>query len=191
MKRLLLAVVAGCCLAGQPSAVADPAPFTMPKQYSTEMVVTSPQGSSNMKSFADNEKIRNEVNAQGMSVVSIIRPDEKKMYSVMPAQKMVMEMPLDPAKQKMLSPSASVAESKFELIGPDAVDSVTCTKYKVTGSDKKVCFMWVDTAKQVPVKLTAEDGSFTVVWKNFVTGPQAADLFEPPKDYQVMKMPGQ
>ena len=103
----------------------------------------------------DNGKVRNEMNTHGMDVVLIIRPDEKKMYSVMLAQKMVMEMPLDPEKMKAKLPPTSGDDGKFELVGPDTVDGAACTKYKVTSSkDNKVFFWWVNDATKAPVKMT-------------------------------------
>ncbi len=37
--------------------------------------------------------------------------------------------------------------------------------------------------------MAAEDGKFTIVWKNFQSGPQDPALFEPPADYQKIAMP--
>ncbi|HEY0256291.1 MAG TPA: DUF4412 domain-containing protein [Candidatus Methylacidiphilales bacterium] len=163
-------------------------PFAPNKQFSADQIVTTGTTSMTSKVFSDNGKIRTEMNTSGMQIVSIVRPDLQKVYSVMVAQKMVMEMPYDPAKfsQQMTS---SGPEGKFESIGSDTVDGVACTKYKITSKDNKVSFMWVDAAKKTPVKLAAEDNSYTILWKNYKVGPQDASLFEPPADFQVMKMP--
>jgi len=80
-------------------------------------------------------------------------------------------------------------QGKFEVVGPDTVEGVACTKYKVTSKDGKVFFYWIDTAAKAPVKMTADDGSVTIVWKNYKSGPQDASLFEPPADYQMVSMP--
>ncbi len=189
-SRLFLLVVAGCCLFSPRLLLAQAPPFTPDKQYSADEVITTKDGTSvTVKAYMDNGKMRNEMNTHGMNVVSIIRPDEKKMYSVMPAQKMVMEMPLDPEKMKAKMPSTSGDDGKFELVGPDMVDGAACTKYKMTSKDNKVFFWWVKDATKAPVKMTSDDGSFTIVWKNYKAGPQDAALFEPPAGYQVMNMP--
>src|SRR5260221_10056808 len=102
---------------------------------------------------------------------------------------MVMTMPYDPEKYKQMA-TASGPQGKFEAVGPDTVEGVACTKYKITSDkDSKVSFMWVDAATKAPVKMASEDGSFTLLWKNYKAGPQDAALFEPPADYKMMTMP--
>jgi outer membrane lipoprotein-sorting protein len=186
-----LILTLGCCFLFSKSLTADNTlpPFAMNKQFSAEQVVTSGSTTMTNKIFSDNGKIRTEMNTNGMQMVSIVRPDLQKVYSVMVAQKMVMEMPYDPNKfgQQM---TGAGTDGKFESVGPDTVDGVACTKYKITSKDNKVSFMWVDAANKTPVKLAAEDNSYSVLWKNYKVGPQDASLFEPPSDYQVMKMPG-
>jgi outer membrane lipoprotein-sorting protein len=190
--RLLLLLAVGCCfLRSEPASAQATAPaYTFPKQYSADVVVTTGQGQTmTMKTYRDTDKIRTEMSANGMQVVSIIRPDQQKMYSVMVAQKMVMVMPFDPAKAKQMMTPGSGSDVKVELVGPEAAEGVAATKYKITNKDGKVIFVWVDPATSVPVKIAADDGSFTEVFKNFQAGPQDASLFEPPAGYQVMNMP--
>lgn len=195
-SRLFLVVVAGCCLlrpeslfAQTPDAVS---PFGPTKQFSADMVITTDKGQNiTQKIYNDSGKVRTEMSMQGMQMVSIVRPDQQKVYSVMVAQKMVMVMPYDPEKYKKMMVASSGPQGKFELVGPDTVEGVVCTKYKVTSDkDNKVFFMWVDAATKVPVKMMAEDNSVTILWKNYKTGPQDPALFEPPADYKVMSMPG-
>jgi len=189
--RVFFLIMAGCCFLSLRPLVAQATgvPFDVSKQYSAEMVITTKDGQTlTQKINSDNGKIRSEGGMSGMTMVSIVRPDLKKMYTVMDAQKMVMEMAYDPATHPM--PGATTADDgKFEVVGPETVEGVSCTKYKMTGKDGKVVFFWVDTDKKALVKMVPEDGSVTIVWKNFVTGPQAASLFEPPTGYKVMQMP--
>lgn len=188
----LIAFVAGCCFFALPFLRADDAapPFAFSKQYSADMVITTQDGTTmTNKINAADGKIRTEMNTHGMQIISIVRPDQQKAYSVMVAQKMVMEMPYDAEKFKKQAAATAGPEGKFELIGPDTVDGVACTKYKVTSADGKVIFYWIDATKKLPVKMAAEDGTFSMVWKNYQVGPQDASLFEPPADYQKMTMP--
>lgn len=180
----------GCyCMPISP-LVADNAisPFALNKQFSADQVITAGGTTMTSKVFSDNGKMRTEVNTNGMQMVSIVRPDLQKIYSVMVAQKMVMEMPYDASKVSQMTNSGQ--DGKFELVGPETVDGVACSKYKLTSKDNKVSFMWIDAVKKIPVKMAAEDNSYTLVWKNYKVGPQDASLFEPPADYQTMKMPG-
>lgn len=191
-SRLVLVIVAGCCLLHPSPLVAqDASPsFVMEKQYSADMIISTDKGQDlTQKIYSDTGKVRTEITTHGMQIVGIIRPDLKKIYSVMVAQKMVMEVPYDAEKYKKQLAAVSGPQGKFEVIGPDAVDGVACTKYKVTGQDNKALFFWVNVATKAPVKMMAEDGSFTLLWKNYKPGPQDPSLFEPPADYQVMTMP--
>jgi hypothetical protein len=127
------------------------------------------------KVYVDSGKIRTDIDAHGMSMSSIILPEEKKMYTVMQQQKMVMEMPLSDAKAKQAAAAAGGGGAKFELVGPD--------------NSTKVFFWWINPATHTPVKMAADDGSVTMAWKNYKTGAQDPSLFQPPAGYQVMQMP--
>jgi hypothetical protein len=188
--RLVLLIVAGCCLIANQSLRAQAAaPFTPDKQYSADEIVVTKEGMQiTSKVYMDNGKIRSEMNANGMSVIAILLSDQKKMYSVMPAQKMVMEMALDPQRAKQYQ-NATGDGATFDTVGPDTVDGAACTKYKMTSKDNKVFYWWINAATKAPVKMTADDGSFTLTWKNYKAGPQDPSLFVPPADYQVMQMP--
>ena len=192
LTRLALLVVTGCSLVLGPSLRAQaPAPWTPDKQFSAEQVITTKEGMTiTSKIFVDNGNARSEMNAQGMNVVAIMLPAQKKMYSVMVAQKMVMEMPLNDAQVKKMAATTGGGDAKFELVGPDTVDGTPCTKYKMTvGADPKVFYWWINPATKAPVKMSADDGSFTLAWKNYQAGPQDASLFQPPAGYQVVQVP--
>jgi hypothetical protein len=190
-SRVFLLIVAGCSLLSLCPLAAQVAgtPFEVNQQYSAEMIITTKEGQAmTQKVYADNGKMRSEASAPGMKMITIIRPDQKKMYHIMDTQKIVMEIPFDPATHPVPG-AVSANDGKFEVVGAETVEGVACTKYKMTTKDGTVAFFWVDTAKKVMVKMVPEDGSVTIVWKNFVSGPQDAALFEPPTGYQVMQMP--
>ena len=168
-------------------------PFVMDKAYTADLTITTKDGKVIQTATAvDGDKMRGAISLGGMQMTTIVRKDEKKMFAVMDAQKMVMAMDYDPAKfMKGRTAAAFGPTGKFDLLGPDTVDGVACTKYKVTSDDKTqdVYFFWIDTASKIPVEMAAENGAFTVKWKNYKAGPQDPAQFEPPADYQVMAMP--
>jgi len=191
LTRLALLVVAGCSLVLNPLHAQTPPPWTPDKQFSADQVITTKDGMTiQSKVYVDSGKIRTDIDAHGMSMSSIILPDEKKMYTVMQQQKMVMEMPLSDAKAKQAAAAAGGGNAKFELVGPDTVDGTATTKYKMTTDNStKVFFWWINPATHSPVKMAADDGSVTMSWKNYKTGAQDPALFQPPSGYQVMQMP--
>ena len=191
LTRLALLVVAGCSLVLNPLHAQTPPPWTPDKQFSADQVITTKDGMTiQSKVYVDSGKIRTDIDAHGMSMSSIILPDEKKMYTVMQQQKMVMEMPLSDAKAKQAAAAAGGGNAKFELVVPDTVDGTATTKYKMTTDNStKVFFWWINPATHSPVKMAADDGSVTMSWKNYKTGAQDPALFQPPSGYQVMQMP--
>jgi len=189
-SRLVFFIVAGALLCCTPWLRADAPPFTPDKQFSGDLVATTKDGMTMAgKFYIDSGKARTEMNTQGVQVISILRPDEKKMFMVMPSQKMVMVLPLTDKMMEQIN-AASGDEGKFDPVGPETMDGVACTKYKVTSKDNKVFYWWVNTATKATVKIAADDGSLTLNWKNYKAGPQDPALFEPPKDYQIAEMPG-
>jgi hypothetical protein len=194
LSRLVFAIVAGfCLLRPAPLAAQESAPpFVMEKQYSADQTITTKDGMVlQTKTFVDGDKMRSNVTMKGMAMSTIVRKDKKKIYQVMEAQKMVMEMDYDEAKfMKSRTAGAFGPSGKFEVIGPDTVDGIACTKYKVISDDqKKTFFFWIDATKKVPVQMTDAEGTFTAKWKNYKVGPQDPSLFELPEGYTVMPMP--
>ena len=183
--------MAGCCfLRSEPASAQDAAPaYAYPKQFSADVVTTIKDGRAfESKMYMESGKLRTDMNANGMSRSLIVRPDQKKIYQVMVDRKMMIEIPIDPEKyKKAMGPFGP--EEKFEWVGPDTVDGVAATKYKMTTGEGNVTFLWIDAARQFPVKIASEDGAYTILWKNFQAGPQDAALFEPPSGYQVINAP--
>ena len=186
LSRLFLLAVAGCCLMHPASLPAQDALGNQASFYSADMVITGKGQNTTQKIYTDNGKIRTETTLQGLQVVTIIRPDLQKVYQMLLPQKMLVEIPYDPNKYKTQTAAASGPQGKFELIGTEPVAGDPCKKYKVTSDRGKIILFWVDAATQAPVKMMAQDNSFTILWKNYEAGPQDASLFAPPTDYKVV-----
>lgn len=171
------------------SGLAGADDFSMWAQsMSADQVMTANGKTMTSKIFVDHGKVRTEIKAGGMDMISIMRPDKKMIYSVMPAQKMVMEMPITSAS--MQEPGVfSDAQRKFVADGEETINGIACDRYTYTDEKNHVMRMWVDHAKRMPVLMKSDDGAMKIEWKNVVMGPQSASLFEPPAGYQRMSMP--
>jgi hypothetical protein len=192
-RLVFLVAVGGALLRFVPLEADDTAaPFAMEKHYSADLTITLKSGMViATKAYVDGDKMRSDVTMNGMGMSIIVRKDTKEIYQILSSQKMMMETPFDATKFKGRAAASFGPEGKFDLIGPDTVDGVACTKYKVTSdADQQVFYFWLDSARKVPVRMVPQDGSLTVSWKNFAAGPQDAALFEPPAGYQIMPMPG-
>ena len=77
------------------------------------------------------------------------------------------------------------------LMGPDAINGEAAQKYKITyiqqGRQESV-YEWLGSS-EVPLKIQAMDGSWSVEYRNIHEGPQDDSLFEIPAGYQKFAMP--
>ncbi len=178
MKSLKFLLCFGLTAAATTATFADKLPMAdWPKAYSVEMEVQAGGMTTATKMFVDGDKQRMDVNAGGMDMSTIIRKDKKLTYSLMHAQKMVMENPLPEAPAAAAAPAGP--EPKVEKIGSSTVNGVACTEYKVTvGGDST---NWFLSSDNLPVRMVA--GGNTTTWKNFKAGSPDAALFEVPAGY--------
>ena len=184
-----LAAVAIAAFSLLPNAPAQDAAFTMSKQYSADIIMTTKTGLNiETHAYVDGDKLRSEMQRDGVLMATIVRKDTKKLYHVVVSQQIVMESDFDPTKTPR---NAAVfgPTGKFDLLESDVVDGIGTAKYKVTAADGKVSYFWMDLTTRAPVQMVSSDGAMTVKWKNFKPGPQDPKLFEPPASYQITKMP--
>jgi len=144
------------------------------------------------KIYVKGEKIRNEIQAAGHTGIHIIRPDKELMWIIIPQQKAYMEMPLTQEAQQKTLALTEKQKAQMKKIGTETVNNFACEKYETTmshhGKSTKF-YVWVAPELGVPIKMVAQDGSFSTEMKDIKTGEVAASLFEPPQGYRQMKMP--
>lgn len=174
LKIVLCAGLAACALhafAGNKLPMAE-----WPAAYSVEMETEAGGMKTAIKMFVDGEKQRTEMNAGGMEMISIMRKDQKKVYGLMPAQKMVTESPMPeiPAAEAPSGP-----EPVCEKVGTTTIEGVNCTEFKVTAGSNTTT--WFLNSDNLPVRMVAAGN--TTTWKNLKIGAQDASLFEIPAGY--------
>ena len=155
-------------------------------EFSADMLMRSEGHEMQSKTFISGDKIRSE----SMGQITIIRKDLNVMWMVMPQQNMYMENQID---LNTLARTSSMVSGEIERLplGQETIDGQAADKFKVTynaGQGPTTMLQWVGE-RHVPVKMQAEDGSWSVDYKNIQFGPQPASLFEIPEGYQKMQMP--
>jgi hypothetical protein len=144
------------------------------------------------KVYVKGDKMRNEIQASGHPIINIMRPDKKLVWIIMPQQKAYMEMPIHPGTKQQMMTLTEKQKAKMKKVGSETIDGYTCEKYETTmdqqGRPMKV-YMWIATDLGVPIKVAAEDGSFTMEYKDIKPGEIADSQFEAPQEYKKMKMP--
>ncbi|MFA5146034.1 MAG: hypothetical protein WC515_01440 [Candidatus Omnitrophota bacterium] len=155
--------------------------------FSADMVSTTRAGSFTGKIFAAKDKVRMDM----AGAVTITRMDKDVAWVLMPQQNMYMEQKLDPeriagATEKM------PGEMERTLVGKDTVDGKMTDKYLIVYTSKEgraTVFQWIDPVSGIPLKTAAEDGSWSVEYRNLMVGAQDDSLFEIPSGYQKFAMP--
>lgn len=178
MKRIILTAVVIVLAASAAQAAG--------KEYSADMVMHSANGDVSGKVYASGQLLRYEMGP----AVTITRLDRKTSYVLMPEQKMYMEQPMDPSAG-VRAGVESEGNATLEPLGQETFDGRSVEKVKVTTTDANgstVVYQWIDS-DGLPAKVEAEDGSWSVEYRNKAAGPQPADLFEVPADYQPLAMP--
>lgn len=183
---LLFCVLLGLVHTQKSFANSIPAPDT---GYSAIRQVVTAEGNFTQTVHHSHGKERSEMQMQGMSMISIIRPDKKLAWQLMPMQKMYTEIDFDTA-HKM---SGKVPDDvTIEKVGSDIWEGINTTKYKILMKDKSAGgFIWL-SPENIPVKMDflSKEGNnknrITMTLKNLKVEPQAAALFELPSDYQPM-----
>jgi len=167
--------------------------ITKDAEFSATLVMESGGTTSTGKTYFTKIKQRTDINdaQSGQDAIAIIRLDKKVMWSLIPAEKIYMEMPINQQQTNPLTGDENVV--KRERIGKEKVDGHPSIKEKVTVKDQDgtttQMYWWQATDIGWPIKAEAIDGSWSYTYKDIKMGRQDPALFDVPKDYQKMTMP--
>lgn len=192
LRRLLFGVACLPLLAG--TAVAGKI-----AQYSADMVSMDATGhveSTTRIKVADGN-IRLDVPAQeGMAgMVIIVRPDLKLQWMLDAETKTCLEQALNEEQLRMLVPSMAAAMDgvKEEILGSEVVQGYKAEKKRLTITQKgmgqvvqSVSTVWQAEEFDFPLRERDEEG-FTEELRNIRVGKQAAEMFEVPAGYRMVK----
>ena len=156
------------------------------QEFSADMVNRIGNQTTQAKIYAAQDKIRMDMKEGAM----IIRMDKGVSWMLMPSEKMYMENPIDMSRV----PKASKGfkdEIERTSLGVETIDGKQAEKFKVTYTENgkpMSVYQWI-VNQEIPVKVEAVDGSFSMEYKNVSLGAQPDDLFEVPSGYTKMSMP--
>jgi hypothetical protein len=187
MKSWLLVV--GLAVAGALHAAQGPN-----VEYSADSYLETAYGVQQGPIFVTPGKERREFNMDGMQMVNIIRRDQNIIWSLIPEDKMYMEMKPTPENSAGDLVGYQIEQT---TIGPETVNGVQTTKNKIimTGpkGEKMGGFMWI-TDEGIVVKMDAiamdkkSKERIKIELKNLVIGDVDDGLFEIPDDFTKMDM---
>ncbi len=155
------------------------------QEFSADMVSRSGRQTVQAKFYVSGDKMRTEMPDN----VVIMRLDKNLTWIIMLQQRIYMEQALKPKDLPKISKELG-GEIERVSLGMDTVDGKPAEKFKVVyveNSTRLTVYQWLRDSK-FPVKIEAENGSWSIEYKNFSVGPQPADLFELPPGFQKLSM---
>jgi hypothetical protein len=165
-------------------------------EYSADQTIETEAAAMKGKVFSTPTRERREMNQGGTSMIMITRHDKKVVWTVMPEEKMYMEMPMKESNEKTDMSAYKIEQTP---LGEEKLDGQVMDKSKIimthSSGTKMGGFMWT-TKQGILAKMDAiavEKGSkarFKMEQTNIKVGKQPADLFEIPKGFQRMDMGG-
>ena len=163
-------------------------------EFSADLIIDNPQGKVTGKVYVKADKIRQEILKQDINQVIILRLDKGITWSLMPENKMYMEIPgigkeaTDPEIEKKIK---DMAEKKS--LGKEKIGGYVCEKYQYIYHDKSlgVLTQWFSKRLNYPIKTEYKAASYHMLteYKNIKEGKIADSLFEIPSGYQKMQLP--
>jgi outer membrane lipoprotein-sorting protein len=144
------------------------------------------------KVFVKGDKIRNEIDMDGETNITILRLDKQVAWIAMPEQKMYMEMPLTEAMQKKMMLQDPADRAKMKHLGTETVNGFECDKYEISltheGQTVKQ-YIWIAKKLDMPIKSETSDGAMSMEYRDIKLGGVADGVFEMPSGYEKMEMP--
>jgi outer membrane lipoprotein-sorting protein len=159
--------------------------------FSAMMIVKDGPKTFPGKIYVSNGKMRQEfVDEQGQTV-TIVRPDKKVVWVIIPPHRSYLEMPLKtrlPGQFIQIPPQATAKR----LVGHDRVEGYEADKYQVTVlGDRKCEFQtyWVAPKLGLPIKMECRERQFSLEYKNIKEGKVPDRLFDLPPGYPKATSP--
>lgn len=185
-----VAAVLAVCLAW-PAVSADAPRLEMDVEYSATRIIEAGKERIEQRYHQRAAMInRMETEMHGQQSIIIMRGDRDLMWTVMPQQRMVMEMRIDPNATDPLNVEIPDPDTwVMEHVGRESVNGIAATKYRVATDDgartRMRGHMWISD-HGIPVRTDLETGGDRILMElhDLVVGPQPTALFEPPPDYQ-------
>jgi outer membrane lipoprotein-sorting protein len=134
------------------------------------------------KIYVTKDKIRIDTDmGGGISGSGIVRMDKNVYWTLVPAQRAYIEMPI-PANLYYTKSFTESAPSGT-LMGSEMVNGKLADKYEGAGGQ----ITWIDKATGFPVKSVSSDGNI-VEFRNIQIGEPPTEVFEIPQDYRQLSM---
>jgi hypothetical protein len=135
--------------------------------------------------------MRQEFIDESGQTITIVRPDQKLIWVIIPREKTYIELPLRarlPGQFIQMPPNAI---NKRHL-GRETVNGYEADKYQIAvqgGGELEFQTFWVAPQLGMPLKVVCNQRKFSIEYRNIREGKQADRLFAVPAGYQKLASP--
>jgi outer membrane lipoprotein-sorting protein len=167
-------------------------------EFSADLIRSSGADSETSKVYIKGDLRREEVMEEGkIGAVSIIRPDKRVIWNLIPEEQMYMEIPLGAGMSGAHVDVGSLeASAKMQVLGKETVSGYACEKRRFDYHDKTQgsVTMWYSSKLDYPVKTQIKgyggEADMVMEYKNIKAGKIPDSKFEIPKGYEKFVIPG-
>jgi hypothetical protein len=155
-------------------------------EFSAQMIVKDGPKIFPGKIYVSDGKMRQEFIDEKGHTVTIVRPDKKVVWVVMPPSRTYLEMPLKPILPGQFIQIPPKAMNK-RLIGHDRVADYETEKYQVSVPGDRRCEIqtyWIAPKLGLPIKMECRERQFSLEYKSIKEGKVPDRLFDPPPGYR-------
>jgi hypothetical protein len=161
-------------------------------EFSALMMVTDGAKTMPGKIYVSDGKMRQEFLDKGGQTVTIVRPDQKVVWVILPWQRIYLETPLKTELPGQFIHIPLRALGK-RLVGPERLNGYEAEKYEVSvpvggGLEKQT--YWVATKLGLPIKMECRERNFSLEYKSIREGKVPEQLFNLPPGVQKVKSLG-
>ncbi len=160
-------------------------------EFSAQTLTRERQATVLGRIFVKDGKMRQEFNDAEGQTITILRPDKKIVWVLLPRNRVYMEVPLKPKWPGQFIQIPPDARQK-RLVGNERLWGYDAEKYEVAvagreGLEKQI--YWVPATLKVPIKMEVPARKFSIEYKNIHEGPVRDRLFEIPPGYEKVTKP--
>lgn len=159
--------------------------------FSAQMIVKDGPKLFPGKIYVSDGKMRQEfIDERGQSV-TIVRPDKKVVWVLIPPGRTYLEMPLTtklPGQFLQIPPQAA----NKHLVGHDLIEGYETDKYQVSVPGGRSCEIqnyWVAKKLDLPIKMECKERHFSLEYKTIKEGKVPDRLFDVPPGYRKATTP--
>ena len=141
-------------------------------QFSAQMMIKDGEKVVPGRIYVQDGKMRQEFSDAEGQTITIVRPDKKAIWFIMPQERAYVELPL---KKKLPGQFIQVPAEALakRLVGKETVAGYEAEKYQVTvreGGGPEIQIIWLATKLGTPVKMTSRGGNFSVEYQSIKEG---------------------